>query len=375
MIIKCPQCSTGYNVPDEAITGKPRKMRCSRCAQVFTLHRRAEVAPAGYEEFTGRQNLPTEFAFLREAAAEARPPLAEPIPPDAQASVPAPVQAPAPPQTGLYRRLIEQDGDAGETIPLDPPMVFGPTAPAAPAIPLAEPRPEPGPAVAVTEPRPTPAGVSDIYNSSRSAWEMEAPLELGGFAIPDESVSSSGAQTAGKIVVVGLILFTVFFLFVAFRNGWSLSLEELSDQISFAFSGAEHEPIPDAARDIELQISERHLVQADSGGHYLVVSGTAFNSAIYSRREVIVRGRLVDSNGEIRGETRAPCGKVLEDETIRVTAPEAIEGHYRQGGVFHICRIKADDTGVFQLIFADVPADYGSTFTVEVKAVAAAVGD
>jgi predicted Zn finger-like uncharacterized protein len=364
MIIKCPQCSTGYNVPDEAITGKPRKMRCSRCSHVFTLHRRAEVAPAGYEEFTGRQNLPVEFAFLREAQAPTETPAASPPP-----------SPPGPSHEGLYQRLIEQDGDACETIPLDPPMVSGPTVPEDPAVPASEPRPAPAPAVPAPGPRPVAASVSEIYGGSRSAWEMEAPLELGGFAIPDEIAGATGSQTAGKIVVVGLVLVVVFFLFVAFRNGWSLSLEELPDQIGFAFSGAELDSIPDAARDIELQVSERHLVPADSGGNYLVVTGTVFNSAIYSRREVIIRGRLVDSTGEIRGETRAPCGKVLGDETIRVTAPSAIEGHYRQDGVFHNCRIKADDTGVFQLIFADVPADYGSTFSVEVKAVAAAVGD
>jgi predicted Zn finger-like uncharacterized protein len=374
MIVKCPQCSTGYNVPDDAITGKPRKMRCSRCTHVFALHRRTAGAPEGYEEFTGRQNLPAEFAFLRESPGPSQPSLAKPIP----SEPPAAQQTPAPPQAireGLYQRLIEQDGGACETIPLDPPMVSGPTATAAPAIPAAEGRPEPGPAAGAPEPHATPSGVGDIYGGSRSAWEMEAPLELGGFAIPDETVSATGAQTTGKVVVVGLVLIAVFFLFVAFRNGWSLSSNELPDQISFAFSGAEYEAIPTAARDIELAVAERHLVQADSGAHYLVVSGTVFNSAIFSRREVVIRGRLLDSTGEIRGETRAPCGKVLEEETIRATAPEAIEGHYRQDGAFHNCRIKADDTGVFQLVFTDVPADYGGTFTVEVKAVTAAVGD
>jgi predicted Zn finger-like uncharacterized protein len=362
MIVKCPQCSTGYNIPDEAITSKPRKMRCSRCTHVFTLHRRTEAAPTGYEEFTGKQELPAEFAFLREKPA---PPLATPIPPET-AATPAPPAAP-PPREGLYQRLVEQDTEACETIPLDPPMVSGPAAPAPP-----EPAPAPAPA---PEPAPAPAGVGDIYGGSRSAWETEIPMELAGFAIPEEIPRTTGAQTAGKIMVVGLLLTAAFFLFVAYRNGWSLTATELPEQISFAFSGAEYEAIPAAARAIEVQVSERHLVPADSGGQHLAVAGTVFNSDIYARREVVIRGVLLDGTREIRGEARAPCGKVLDDATIQTTAPDALEGHYRQDGVYHNCRIKADGTGVFQLIFATVPADYNDSFTVEAKAVAAAIGD
>jgi predicted Zn finger-like uncharacterized protein len=378
MIIKCPQCATGYNVPDEAITAKPRKMRCSRCANVFTLHRRADAAPAGYEEFTGKQNLPSEFAFLREAPAAAQPPLATPIvaAPPASAPAPAPAQAPAvppPTQEGLYQRLAEQDGETVETIPLDPPMVSGPATPAA----AAPPPPEPGPAARTPTPgpAPAPAAIGDIYGGSRSAWEMEAPLELAGFAIPDETTGSSSAQTAGKVMAVGLVLLAVFFTFVAFRNGWSLSLTDLPEQVSFAFSGAEYEAIPDEARSIEITVSEHHLVQADSGGQFLLVSGTVFNTALFPLRHVVLRGQLLDSNGEIRGETRAPCGKVLDDKTVQATAPGAIDGHYRQDGVLHDCQVRAEGTTVFQLIFPDVPVDYDSDFMVEAKAVAASSGN
>jgi len=374
MIVKCPQCSTGYNIPESVITEKPRKMRCSRCTNLFTLHRRSQAAPTGYEEFTGKQELPAEFAFLREASARDEPPLARPVP---AAPAPETPVSPPPPQEGLYQRLIEQDGETCETIPLEPPMVTGPTVPAArpetAAAPAAAPAPLPAEIPEATQ--PTTTGAADIYDTSRSAWEMEAPLELAGFVIADEPVGNTAAQTAGKVFLIGLVLLVVFFVFVAYRNGWSLSLSELPEQVAFAFSGAEYEAVPAAARDIEPSVLERSLVQTEAGGHYLVVTGTVFNSALTPRREVLLRGRLLDGGGDIRGETRAPCGRVLDEQVIRATAPEAVDGHYRQDGIHYDCRIRAEGSTSFQLVFTDVPVDYGGGFTVDVRAVAAVVGD
>ena len=74
MIVKCPQCGTGYSIPENVIGEKPKKMRCSRCKNVFTLMRRHDHAPSGYEEFTGQQHLPQEFAFLKARAPEEAPP-------------------------------------------------------------------------------------------------------------------------------------------------------------------------------------------------------------------------------------------------------------------------------------------------------------
>ena len=39
MIIQCPECSTGFNLPDKHITPKGAKLRCSRCSHVFRVRR------------------------------------------------------------------------------------------------------------------------------------------------------------------------------------------------------------------------------------------------------------------------------------------------------------------------------------------------
>ncbi|RAL24788.1 hypothetical protein DL240_00835 [Lujinxingia litoralis] len=37
MIIRCPECSTGFNLPDERVSEKGVKLRCSRCSHVFRV--------------------------------------------------------------------------------------------------------------------------------------------------------------------------------------------------------------------------------------------------------------------------------------------------------------------------------------------------
>ncbi len=45
MIIRCPQCSTTYNVDDDRISGASLKLRCSRCGQIFLLRKKTVQAP------------------------------------------------------------------------------------------------------------------------------------------------------------------------------------------------------------------------------------------------------------------------------------------------------------------------------------------
>ncbi len=49
MNIKCPNCQTSYTVPSEKIGDKPARLRCARCKEVFTVKRRCERTPYGYE--------------------------------------------------------------------------------------------------------------------------------------------------------------------------------------------------------------------------------------------------------------------------------------------------------------------------------------
>ena len=391
MNIKCPNCKTAYVVPDEKIGDKPKKMRCSRCEEVFTVKRRSHKTPIGYQEFTGAQEaLPREFAFLK--ASDNDPAAASPPPP------PERVGPPPLPATKLAENKAKAENAAGgfeefsnnvnikQTQPgfgNGLPVVSQAVTPVATAAPGATPsatdakpsavtdeRTQPGialPPVQPTAPKPGAGGpspvqgnppVHDLYGSA--SWEMEAPLDLGGYAAPSEK-----SQKIGKIVAISSGVLVLFLMFVMYRNGWSLSVLELPSQVAFAFSGGEREDFPDEVADLETLVGENRILTAGSKT-YLVVTGTIFNNSPVRRSEIMLRGKLRDAGGEVRATTEAPCHIILEDADIKGTAHGQIASHYRKGGTMYDCMIKGESRTVFQLIFETPPADYNPSFEVDV---------
>ena len=67
MIIKCPNCETGYNIPDEVVGDKPRRMRCTKCKTMFTVARHSAQPPLGNVEKPRDHSLPPAIPILREA--------------------------------------------------------------------------------------------------------------------------------------------------------------------------------------------------------------------------------------------------------------------------------------------------------------------
>jgi predicted Zn finger-like uncharacterized protein len=340
MIVKCPQCSTGYSIPENLITDKPKKMRCSRCKNVFTLMRRHDKAPSGYEEFTGSQHLPQEFAFLKTAPPDESPPLA---------AAPATEQPATAPDTAAEPRT-DGEGPPG-------PEVAPTSAASAPPAP--------------SSPPPVSAGYytgRQGFAPAPEAWEAEMPLELSGYTIPVET-RSRGAQAFGKFIFVLIVIGVLLFGFVLFRNDWSLSLEDLGAQITYAFSGEKHEKIPEEAQSVDVVISARKLVTARSGEKYLIVTGEVFNRGFIGLSRIVLRGRLMTGAQERTAEVRAPCGKTIDEATIKMTPKGAMGGHFRtKEGALYNCVISADGSTPFQLIFDDVPPEYRTLEVVPVTA-------
>lgn len=38
MIVTCPNCSKKYQIPEAKLAGKPRRLRCKNCREVFIIH-------------------------------------------------------------------------------------------------------------------------------------------------------------------------------------------------------------------------------------------------------------------------------------------------------------------------------------------------
>ncbi len=360
MKIKCPECELAYNVPEDKIGDQPRKMRCKNCDTIFTIARRTSIIPSGYKQFNVEQSLPDEFSFLKEATQKnkaidpdtlAEEPAGRPSPPMAvvhpatPSAPPAADVAPAPPDNRVADRSTPT-----------PAQALAPETPAAPA-------PTPTP----TRQSPPPPA-NDPYGSSSPAWEQQQPLDLGAFQVT-QAVPQN--QQTGKIVGGIAALVILFFVFVAFRNGWDLSLPNLADQVAFAFSSGSYEALPEETESIETTISNRRLLAGADNRGFLIVEGEVFNNAAASRSHVVLRGRLFDKHNDVRGETKAPCGRSLDDAQVKTLQKGSLNGHYRPGGELYNCALKANGAGAYQLIFDDLPLDYDSSFTVEVQAVLA----
>ena len=391
MNIKCPKCETAYAVPDSKIGDKPRKMRCTRCDEVFTVKRRNEKIPDGYQEFTGRnESLPAEFAFLKKSI----PPMARPSNASPPPSAPASNEAPssdfeefAPPaghketQPGFGVNNLRVPADAAQGMPQPVPVESMSAnsngtakvgSPVPPVIPDGEDGEEdetipfkthvnsqnPGAPAAVPVQPPAVQHSADLFRAS--AWETEAPLELGNYAAPSEK-----SQKLGKIMAIFSAVVILLLLFVVYRNGWSLSLSKLPEQFAFAFSGAEREILPDEVDDLEAMVSEKRLLSSGAKT-YLLVSGTVFNNAPVQRSRIMLRAKLYDANGELRAEVTAPCDKVIEDMEIERTPRGKTSRLYRKNGQVHNCRIRQESSTVYQMIFETPPADYSDSFKVEV---------
>ena len=53
------------------------------------------------------------------------------------------------------------------------------------------------------------------------------------------------------------------------------------------------------------------------------------------------------------------------------TAKDAVQGHYRKGGKLHNCSIRNEGSGGYQIVFENAPADFDSSFEIEVTPISA----
>ncbi|NLN63514.1 MAG: hypothetical protein GX146_11640 [Myxococcales bacterium] len=362
MIIKCPNCETGYNIPDEVVGDKPRRMRCTKCKTMFTVARHSAQPPVGYVEYTSDHSLPPEFAFLREAA-----------PPATPAPAPAPAQDADP---------VEEAFQEFAPIPNGAPQVPQQAPPPAAQAPQAFQQAPPPAAQAPQVPQQTPPAAAqaapprssvDMFGGgARPSWEDEAPLDLGEYTLHHGiAPQATGNQRAGKVVFAVLLLVMIFLIFVTWRNDWNLSPLDLPDQVAFAFSGEAKESLPKAVKNIEAFVLKSAVVVDAQNKSLLSVTGDVYNNNPTARAHILLRGRLRDTAGKVRAETRLPCGRAYDNLALRNRKTASVRDLFLVDGVLYDCQISAQSSTLFQLVFDDLPDDYQPSFSVEVVPVAA----
>lgn len=327
MLIKCPNCNTSYNVPGERIGAKPVKMRCHNCRQVFTVTRKSEAPPRGYEEYAGRDDaLPNDFTFLREAQN-------------------GNLNAGSTAKTDFVAKYpIEQDPNEGHTV-----VGVPPAAQKVPSPPAFSPTDKDNDTTRPV-PRPSPqSGSFEIYDSRRSAWENAVPLELEDYAAKTAPAKPDNALLFGKLMtlIVGTLL--LFFIFVGYRNGWSLAFSNLPEQIGAAFSAHLQDDRPEPVRSLEPIVTDKEPLTTQDGSEFVVISGRVFNNADDARTKVVLRAAFRDTKGELLSRFEAPCGQTVDKKNLASIPASQWRNLYEPDGKPVHCDIGPKSSAGFEL--------------------------
>ena len=201
MIVKCDKCQTRFKIPDEKVTAKGVKVRCTRCSHTFRVARAPEPAPnpgptasspptpsSGPDPFAtfGTPVLPGTLEATRPGlfqegieASRQSPPAASPLQPvySEQLDVPSGILRQPTRVTELPKDLLAP----GFTVETPP----GPLSDFEPTVPLTLSFPEPLAAPPPPPAAPSMAPPSATASAASLLGDLPPPVEDGGFEVFD----------------------------------------------------------------------------------------------------------------------------------------------------------------------------------------------
>jgi predicted Zn finger-like uncharacterized protein len=272
MIIQCPACSTKYVVPDTAIGGEGRTVRCAKCKHSwFQENEDAEAGPRVAPPEHGEADVPV----AEEPASTPAPETAEAEEAEDEREEPAPAEdaasEPAPEDAGVAPPAFDED---------EPP--------------LPEERPSPPP---VAEPEPVEEDHADSHFDPEPPFRRRRnPLKLW-----------TWAAAIFAIVVAGLVL--------------AVSYWGLPDWVPVSrptFAAAQ----PNLQLDFPPEQQERR--ELTNGIEFFAASGTITNTGSTTERVPDVLIVLRDAQDRIVFSMEVPPPKrnLAPGETVAVTAAE-----------------------------------------------------
>ncbi len=295
VLVRCPECDTVSNFDKDKVGDKPKRVACPECGEALNLARRSSIPPEGLRNF--------EYVAL---------------PPEEEETVS---------DFGILRESYDQISPADT--------------------PTAHPPPD------LTEKKTVSLKTfREYFDENDPSWQEQKPSKLLSSTIGQITAFT---RVAGKIAMTVILVGVIAMVFVAYRNNWSLSSEGFPEQFAVAFSGQRPNKLPPAARQIEVTIDDRQTMFSRDGQMLVVVHGEVYNDGLTSRKEIVLRGRLVDARGNVYAETIAPCGKTESYENIISTEKDILSKRYQERSKLYNCQIKPHSIGRYQLIFDVVP--------------------
>ncbi len=200
--------------------------------------------------------------------------------------------------------------------------------------------------------------------SETSSWETDNTLDLSDYEIGAfKRAAFIKSMVWGSVAVV----FIGFVLFVAYRNDWSISINQLNRDIKRAFSMQTKEDISrDLVQQMTITPGKGYTLKVARGATVGVISGEIQNNTTSDVSHVLLEGRIVDSAENIVGTVIVPCGVKPADQRLRKVRAARIPNIYLKKGVVRNCSIRSGYSKSFKVIFHQMPRNSASTFTFRV---------
>jgi len=315
MKIKCPKCEVAYELPDNALPkekldGTPFKLKCFKCKTIFTIAYKPEKPEDPNNGKSGYE----EFAD---------------------------------PETHADQEHRDEQTSDEKDILVE---VFN--------------------------------GTGDDNSSSEklsangmvtntAAWNQNNTLNLSAFATQNKQ---SFAWFTTLMIFFGIAVTVAFFVFVSWRNDWTISFPLLGAQISNAFFG-EDEPVlvtPEALASLTATLDEGYKITSRKDKrHIVVITGTVKNTDTRARRKVMLEARIVDYKGKTKRKKIAPCGWMVKDKRLKKLELGDADKIYKRNNRMFNCVIGPDGTKKFKIFFDDLPDNYNDSFSILVKPISA----
>lgn len=301
MIISCPACSTRYVVPDTAIGGEGRTVRCAKCRHSW---------------FQGTPEL--ELATDRPAVAPAPAPEPNPEPQEQPPTPPVPVPPePTRPAASAPEREVFDEDDEPETSrfirPSDP-ETPAQAAEQAEAVPAGAPEPEP----VQDEAAPMPASPALAATAPIAATTAAEPRPPAAETTPAESQFQSAPPFRRRRNPLRLLNWAVsIFALLALATILAVSYWGLPDWVPVnrpTFGASQPE------LKLEFPPDQQDRRQLANGTEYFGASGTITNIGSTAANVPPIRIVLRDGHERIvySWEVAPPKGKLAPGESVSI---------------------------------------------------------
>jgi len=207
---------------------------------------------------------------------------------------------------------------------------------------------------------------SEAVVKNASSWTLKNALDLGEYATENKK---SFKWFSVVFSIAAAVVLICFFTFVSAKNEWSLSISNISEQISIAFYGKQEIELPSEVKGLVISPLESYELVAKDGRKIIVAKGRVENTLNEIRTAVILEAKLIDKSGKVRRKITAPCGRNVNNKKLKKSKRGTGQKLFKIRGKDYNCKIAPQKTAKYKIFFEDLPEDYNNTFVVELKAI------